>query len=160
MASSTKSYFQKGKAASSKLSASAGGSGATKKSGNAGTLGGSETTGVGRANNIQVIHNGKIVTPVSLHARPKATANPAKQLTSEPSVTVAVAAVAADDSGVEEEKADKPGTLGKPSANARRYVRRLIAIDVPFLFLKLSLTLSLTYQFRIKTLLLSTVAWS
>jgi len=120
MASSTKAHFQKGKAASSKLSAGVGGSGTTKKSGNPGAFGGSETTGAGRANNIQVIHNGKIVTPVSLLARPKTTATATKQPASGASAPVAVAAVVADDSGVEEEKADKPGILGKPSTNTRR----------------------------------------
>jgi hypothetical protein len=120
MASNSKAHFQKGQVATSKLSASGAGAGNTKRSGNPGTIGGSEAPGGGRTNNIQVIHNGKIATPVSLHARPKATAS--KQPTNEAKAPVAVAAVVTEDTGVEEEKADRPGILGKPSANARRYV--------------------------------------
>jgi len=120
MASNSKAHFQNGKVATSKLSASGGGAGNTKKGGNTNILAGNETTGGGRTNNIQVIHNGKIATPVSLHARPKATAS--KQTTNGTSAPVAVAAIVTDAVGIEEEKSDKTGMLGKPSANTRRYV--------------------------------------
>lgn len=120
MASNSKAHFQNGKVATSKLSASGGGAGNTKKGGNANILAGNETSGGGRTNNIQVIHNGKIATPVSLHARPKATAS--KQTTNETNAPVAVAAIVTDAVGIEEEKSDKTGMVGKPSANTRRYV--------------------------------------
>jgi hypothetical protein len=116
---STKTRFQKGQSASAKLSASAGSSGTTKKVGASVLPAGSETATGGRGN-IQVIYNGKIVTPASLHARPAPSTT-----VQAPNVTKAPASTAigsSDDAAVDEEKEEKSMLVVKPSANTRRYV--------------------------------------
>ena len=110
----SKARFQKGAPAATK-GASAG-STTGKKSGAAPGIFGSELAS-GRSNYVQVIFNGKIVTPVSLHARPKATPKPVAP------VSVATSVVQGDDSNdtpAEDEKSDKPGLAStKHSTNAR-----------------------------------------
>jgi hypothetical protein len=112
----SKARFQKLNSSAKLPVSTVGGSGSTKKSGatGAGYGFGNELASTGRG--VQVIYNGKIVTPVSLHARPKAAVKPLVAK----SETKIVQENANNDVGVEEEKADKVvGLSSKQSAGTR-----------------------------------------
>ena len=107
----SKARFQKGAPVATKSGASAGSTTGKKSVAGPGVFGSELASG--RSNNVQVIFNGKIVTPVSLHARPKASN---KHMSNVNVATTVVQGDDINDTGAEEEKVEKSGTANTKNA--------------------------------------------